>query len=802
MRHTGYIFAALLLLLLPLASGARGIDPTADSLAVEAFRARMDSVRRVAGRPTVALVLSGGGAKGAAHAGVIRKLEEMKIPVDMVLGTSMGGLVGALYAMGYNSEEMEEIFSTANWDAIMKDKKELRILSYQETLNRGRYQIRVPFLYDREDFLDKNERAYNEVSGSYATLLEDDTFGENGGKNRARKRIRHDNMFHSLPAGYIFGHNVNNLFSSLSVGYQGDIDFKKLPIPFVAVATDLITYKPKIWMDGEVMKAMRSTMAIPFLFTPVKEDGMVLLDGGMRNNYPVDLAREYGADIVIGVELSDAQKTYPEVNNFIDIVDGLITMLGYAEFEKNRDAADVKIKPDLHEFNMLSFSPSNIHTIVDRGYEAAEGADSLLGLVKSRVGADSLWLSAPPAINLAKHRVTVDSIGFTGVKDVESLILRSLIPLREDSTVGKKELDAAVGQLYGTGAFDYVTYELQGNCEPYSLNFNCHHGPVHQISVGARLDSEEILSLLLNLGLNSRRISGSKFDVTCKISTSPSVGLHYSYDAPKSPTFNASASFHYCDLGLLNLEHSLLSLSFLEAGADVYISNRRWKNIDLRAGLSYQFKWINDMDNSIISGDYDITQTPSHYLSPFLKLRAGTLNDAYFPTKGYNIGLAYDWTWAPGMDNFKNFHTLSFNAKAVVAAPKVFAFIPSLSCRFIFGNDVPVMFMNLVGGSLPGRYMPQQMAFIGINYVTPMDNYLMMARTDFRFDVAKKHYLTLQANYAMDCNGFSDLRRRTGYWGVGLEYSYKSFLGPITANLHYSNIRALPGFYFSIGYNF
>lgn len=793
---------AAALLLLPLAAGARGIDAEADSLAAAALRARMDSIRRVSNRPTVALVLSGGGAKGAAHAGVIKKLEEMKIPVDMVLGTSMGGLVGALYAMGYNSDEMEEIFATANWDAIMKDKKETKILSYQETVKKSQYQIRIPFMYDRDDFLDENEKAYNEVSGSYMSILEDNSFAESGSKPKVKKRVRHDNMFHSLPAGYIFGHNVNNLFSSLSVGYQGNIDFKDLPVPYVAVATDLITYKPKIWMDGEVMKAMRSTMAIPFLFTPVKEDGMVLLDGGMRNNYPVDLAREYGADIVIGVELSDAQKTYPEVNNVVDIVDGLITMLGYAEFEKNRDAADVKIKPDLHEFNMLSFSPSNIHTIVDRGYEAAQGADSLLAGVKARLGGDSLWLSAPPAINLAKHRVTVDSINFKGVRDVESLILRSLIPLRENSTVGKKELDEAVGQLYGTGSFDYVTYELLGNCEPYSLNFNCHHGPVHQMSLGARLDSEEILSLLLNLGLNARRISGSKFDVTMKISTSPSIMLHYAYDAPKSPTFNASASFHYCDLGLLNLEHSLLSLSFLEAGADVYISNRKWKDLDLRAGLSYQFKWINDMDNSTISGDYDLSQTPSHYLSPFFKLRASTLNDGYFPTKGYSLGLSYDWTWAPGFDNFRNFHTVGLDAKVVIAAPKVFAFIPSIAGRFIFGTDVPVMYMNLIGGSLPGRYMPQQMAFIGANYVTPMDNYLAMVRTDFRFEVARKHFLTLQANYARDCDGFANFLAGTGYWGVGLEYSYRSFLGPVTANLHYSNIRSLPGLYVSLGYNF
>ena len=176
----------------------------------------------------------------------------------------------------------------------------------------------------------------------------------------------------SLPSGMVYGQNVGNIFSAMSVGYQDEIDFyKDLPIPFLCVATDLVTGTAKIWTKGKLNTALRSTMSIPGLFTPVKVDGMVLVDGGMRNNYPTDLAKKCGADIVIGVNLSSGYKDYSEINNIGDIIGTSIDMMGRPSFENNQNIPDVSIKPDLHEFTMLSFDTKSIDTIIGRGYEAA-----------------------------------------------------------------------------------------------------------------------------------------------------------------------------------------------------------------------------------------------------------------------------------------------------------------------------------------------------------------------------------------------------------------------------------------------
>ena len=149
-----------------------------------------------------------------------------------------------------------------------------------------------------------------------------------------------------------------------------------------------------------------------------------------------------------------------------------------------------------------------------------------------------------------------------------------------------------------------------------------------------------------------------------------------------------------------------------------------------------------------------------------------------------------------------NFHTVTADAKVVVPAGKVFAFIPSFNMRFLFGNDIPVAYFNAMGGSLPGRYVDQQMPFVGINNLSAMKNILTIFRTDYRFRIAKNHYVTGILNYARDCDYFKDYVKGLGYFGAAAEYSYDTIFGPITFNIHWSNMTNKVGVYLSAGYNF
>ena len=774
---------------------ARSVDPVKDSIAIAQMRQRMDEIRKT--RPTVALVLSGGGAKGAAHVGVIKRIEELGIPVDMVLGTSMGGLIGALYSLGYTSEQMDTIVSSIDWGWALSDKLSREFISYEDMKYKEKYMLSIPFYYEKDYFEAKvqNDSRYE----MHRKHHEDFHIGADQESGLAMMKR---NLLGSLPSGYIYGQNVNNLISSLTVGYQDSIDFKDLPKPYVCIAADMVTGKAKIWHSGKINQAMRSTMSIPGMFAPVRVDGMVLVDGGIRDNYPTALAREMGADIIIGVDLSQGRKSFRDVNNLADIFSQAIDMLGQDAFEANVGIPDVKIKPELRGYHMLSFNHEAIDTIMTRGYNAAMAQDSLLRDVALRTAGIDSTAQKKSAAGFKLDSLFISEVDILGVLPKEKEMLMKKFHLEFEDKISRNDIDLIVDNIYGTQSYDYVTYELLGSCDPYKLVLNCKKGPIHQFGLGVRADTEEIVSVLLNVGINAHKMYGHAFDITGRISANPSLNVRWSYDAPKVPTVNVAASVRWTDLGLLNMWENRLSLGYFKAKQELYFSNIKWKLFDMRGGVRNETIIIKNIKSSQFIGDYDFGQLNNDFITGFIEGRADTFDDGYFPKKGYTAGLSYGWTFGGFPEAFNNFHTVTADAKVVIPAGKIFAFIPSVNARFLFGAEVPVAYFNAMGGSLAGRYVDQQMPFIGVTNLSAMKNILTIFRTDYRFRLAKNHYLTGIVNYARDCDRFAEYGQGLGYFGAGAEYSYDTIFGPLSFNVHWSNLTNKVGVYLSAGYNF
>ena len=796
MKRVVSIFLTVILLML---SGggpayARGVDPKADAEAVARMRKRMAEIRKH--RPTVALVLSGGGAKGAAHIGVIEHIESLGIPVDMVLGTSMGGLIGGLYALGYTTEKMDSIVRNMDWNWALSDRLSRDYISYSDVRYKEKYLLSVPFFYEKDYFKMKlaDEYRFDHVKRHQPLLI--------GADKADGSDFIKQNLLGSLPSGYIYGQNVSNMISSLTVGYQDSIDFQTLPIPYVCVATDLVTGKAKIWHSGKINTAMRSTMSIPGIFAPVRTEGMVLVDGGMRDNYPTALAREMGADIIIGVDLAQPQRSYMEVNNIGDIIGQGVDMLGRDAYEKNVNVPDVKIRPQLREFNMMSFNADAIDTIIVRGREAALGQDSLLRDVAARTAGFRYDRMKPKQTGFQADSLYISEIDITGVLPNEKRLLMDRLDLESGCRLSRKDLDHIVGQIFGTHCYDYVTYELLGDSEPFKLVLNCKKGPVHQFGLGVRADTEEIVSVLLNIGLYTHRLYGHSFDLSGKISANPYVRLRWSYDVPGIPTINAALSARWTDMGMLNFGTNNLSLSFFNARQEVYLSNMQWRKFDIRGGIRNDVFNVRNVKSSQIMGDYDLEHLNNDFVSLFLDSRTYTFDDGYFPRKGVNAGVEYSWTFAGFPSRVNNFHSLRADAKVVAPLGDRVALIPSVDFRFLFGDDIPVAYFNAMGGSLPGRYVDQQMPFVGITNLAAMKNILTVYRTDLRLTMAKNHYLTAIVNYARDCDNLKDYGKGAGYLGAGLEYSYDTIFGPLSANLHWSDMTGKVGVYLSAGFNF
>ncbi len=432
------------------------VDPYGDSLFFAETRARMDSIRRTEKRPTVGLVLAGGGAKGAATVGVIKYLEELGIPIDLVTGTSIGGLLGSLYSIGYNADELKEIMLAQDWDVMLGDKVDEKFVPRDVKDYRAQYILTIPF----------------NLGKKFLSSIKDG-----------------DHIFvTSLPAGIAEGFNVNKLISQLTVGYQDDISFADLPVPFACVAGDMVSNREKNFGGGDLTRAMRSTMSIPGLFNPVEYKNMVLVDGGVRNNIPVDLARAMGADYTIVVSLVQDEEKLPNMN-IANVAGSLMNLLTYDTVEDSRKMSDIYINPVLDGYGMLSFDSEAVMEMYEMGYQTALSHREDLLRLKDLLGAKPKAVdSSRKAVDFSKRTISISDISFEGVdeKTAQALGYRVLKLHKKIETdkLSLEEVETVVNTLKASGAYKNVRYSLLGAAEPYELVIHCDPMPANRLGIG------------------------------------------------------------------------------------------------------------------------------------------------------------------------------------------------------------------------------------------------------------------------------------------------------------------------------
>lgn len=839
------------------------VNPYADSVAIAKMRVKMDSIRKH--RPTVAVVLAGGGAKGAAHIGVLEYLEEQGIPVDMVLGTSMGGLMGGLYAMGHPAKVIDSFLVNTDWSVMMSDNVPSSKLPYTRRSFNETYAMRIPFHYEHEE----DEL----ISASDRKAIRNKVLTD----SRPTEESRADatkGLIANIPEGLLYGYNVYNVINSLTVGYQDSMDFSQLPIPYFCVATDLVSLKAKNWTSGFLVDAMRSTMSIPFYFTPIRRDNMVLVDGGIRNNFPIDLARAMGADYVIGVDLSEP-RSFHEVSGLGILLLQSIAMTGQEAYAKNVPMLDVHIRPDVTGVNILSFNPKAITGVLRRGYKAAEAQADGIQAIKKAVGEASSHLQTHQALNINNRGVRISSFAFDGLTEQELHFFDDKLFLSTGKTYTRSDIEDIMGVIYGTGAFDQVTYRLEGSGEPFRLRFICKHGPVHIFAAGLRYDSEESLALKFQLGLNANKLTGWKFSVTGKVGTRSSALLDLNYTPLRGPRFGLSlfsrhlnCSYRYFEFFdtlsplVYNPETSLdipshMSQTNWYNAARLYISDNRWHNASLQAGLMIE---NNPNQNTIRYTDtfidYHQPETyrndwKSFFASAFAIFRYDNTDDSYFPSRGFKCDFKYGFTfysqefykvdiisdliYSDTIMHYKPYHRFSLSATGIIPVADWFTIIPSGHFAYVgrFGtgkNNFPhtdgeSSIFNLhdiyVGGIIPNRYQDIQLPYIGFNGLDLVaSSSALVLNLDFRFRIAKKNFVTLTAAYFRD--GVFDLTSIAQYPGTGIDYvsndelfcphnSYafalqfgrKTIIGPIAANIHWcSTSERHLGAYLSVGFDF
>ena len=767
-----------------------------DRAAVTEIRYRMARIRKH--RPTVALVLSGGGAKGAATVGALKFMEQYKLPIDMVVGTSVGGLLGGFYAMGYDVAYLDTLVHTLDWDKALSDKVDLSYIPYNRRRYKEKYMLSFPFFYKTDDYQDflSGDIQYGSARSRQLHIGADN-------KKESLNELVSGNLLGSLPSGFVYGQNVNHIIASRTVGYSDSTDFFKLPIPFACVATDMASGRAKVWHSGSLPIAMRSTMSIPGLFAPVRTHGMVLVDGGMRNNFPVNIAREMGADIVIGIDLSTESLKAGQIRNLADMVWAGMDLFSNDAFEQNIESVDLRIHPELEGFGMMSFNQPDMDQMFKLGYEAARQKQAELEALRRRLGTDTLRLRARPAVDIGKKKVHIAGVEIMGVTPKEAQLLKEKMIIKPGALVDRETIEAEVSAIYGKGVYDFVNYALLGKEEPYTLRIMCKHGPMNQLGLSARVDSEDLISLLLNVGLNTHSTQGSSLDLTARLSMNPYLEAHYAYNAPRFSTFNALGSLRYTDRNSFISGTNHYNIAFLQAKQELYFSNMHWSRMDVKLGLQNNFLRVLRVLATDVVGDYDISSSSRDYPGAFIEGRLETLDDGYFPHTGVSGGIRYE-VMSRHLDPLSNkrwFSVLSMDGMMPITVGN-FSLIPQASLRFIFGSDIPVVYSNVIGGDLRGRYVDQQIPFVGIDNACFRQDHLIVTRMDARWNFAKNHYAYLMGNFAYDFDEFVGFQDGTGVLGLGLGYGFHSIAGPFKAQLHWSSVSKRLGLYLSFGMYF
>ncbi|MBW2506662.1 MAG: patatin-like phospholipase family protein, partial [Deltaproteobacteria bacterium] len=368
-----------------------------------------------AGRPKVCLVLSGGGARGTAHIGVIEVLEEMRIPIDCITGTSMGSIVGGLYASGISPREIKEALAAIDW---------------QDAFN---------------DNIPRKDRSFRRKRDDDLYLIKHKPGMGDDGKIK-------------LPTGFLQGQKIDLIFKELALPVSGIRDFDELSIPFRAVATDITTGEAVVLSSGDLAKSMRASMSVPSIFAPVEMDGRLLVDGGVSNNLPVDVARDMGADIVIAVDISTPLKKREELTSAVSITGQLTGILTRRNTEAQiaiLSGKDILIVPDLTGISSADFNESL--AAIPKGKAAAEQQrEQLAGLAVSQADYGKIGRAMPERKKISP---VIDFVKLDNRSRVSDEVILARIDVKTGEPLDVQALEHDIGIIYGLELFENVDYE-------------------------------------------------------------------------------------------------------------------------------------------------------------------------------------------------------------------------------------------------------------------------------------------------------------------------------------------------------
>ena len=719
-------------------------------------------------RKKVGLVLGGGGAKGVAHIGVLKVLERAGLPVDIVVGTSMGSIIGGTYASGHSVEEMDSVVRRQNWQFVLSDREDLRHQSLLERQKQNTY--------------------------FYSLGL---TFG---------RKSRRDG------GGFIAGKNIATLFDQLTAPYLDSIDFNQLPIPFACVATNVVDNTEHVFHSGVLSQAMRASMAIPGVFAPVRMGDEVLIDGGMRNNFPADIAKEMGADYLVGVDVSDNVKKADELTSSASIISQILDWDCMNKYEENKALTDIVIRVNIEPYSAASFSAAAIDTLIRRGEEAAMAHWDEIIALRDNLGVIHRQVSSSRQTEdwslLQKRRYCITSVSFENMTDRDETYLRRKFRLNSGDSIDSERADIITTSIRQDLSYKSSRSRIQAIPGTRDANVVFTAGPRRdsRLNLGVRFDSEEMVALQANAELPVRTKLPMDLNLTVRLGKRLMARLDWALHPMSFLKPTLSYSFLNNDLAFYEMGSQAYSMTYNLHKVELSLFNFNVRNFNVTLGANYDFF---DYHNILVEPSH---QTDIHsytadqgMLSYEAKVWYNNENNWYFPTRGtlFRARFAY-YT-----DNFVQYkdgvgiRTFSMLWRKSFPITQKLSFQPMLYGRFVLGGEKATFLLrNMMGGEWYGHYLEQQMPFAGVNNVEMISDKLAALQLQAQYNVTHNNLVLLRIVAGQDADKTEDILKHQTMVGTQLSYYYNSIFGPLGGSIGYSNLTKRFYYYINLGFVF
>ncbi len=702
----------------------------------------------LAQKPKVGLVLSGGGAKGFAHIGVLKVLEEEGLPISIIVGNSIGSIIGGVAATGYTAQEIEDMAKAQNWNELLFD-------------------------YVPREYKDKN---FNVPEQDH--LLE---FPFNA-----------DNIEPTLPVGIASGHNVLNLFCKLMVNVPDTIDFNMLPIPFACTATNLETGEEEVLKNGFLPKAILSSMAIPGMFYPVEYNGLFLIDGGVVNNYPSDVVKSMGAEIIIGVDISSIPLTKKELNS-VDKVFNQIS--GFTDLEKqkyNKTIVDLNIKPDLEGYNVSSFTKEAVDTLILRGEQAAR---KMLPEIREIIRKYNLKPHKVDRKYVVQKEYLIDKINLNENLNNKRRYILKLSGLKEQNQYSVDEIQIGMNKLFGEGNFTMIYPSVVEKGDKYQLNINTVEKHSSMLKVGFGANSVYGVNLNLNYTFQDFTKLINQVTIDIRAAYNPRIIINAETHNYRLPILGLKIDARYIDTDF-DLTQKIEQYDAFNVNADIYACSGLGNPLsNLQFGVRYDFNY-----SDLLSNNTKLGMSNTLSLAAYCKLLFDSFDKYFLPSKG--VSFFMDFSMNKVFDSeFDYIPILYSNLKTVAPLNKFLALTAEVYHRSIYKDMYPEVLVNYASNEY-SAYNDYYVPYAGSYKVIFTDKIVNSGMLGLRFQIANKHFVTPQVSTLMDVDKWQNIYKANYRWLVGINYSRMTILGPLNLSLNMSTNDENVVFVGGLGFQF